>query len=148
MSKKIVLLDSEDTPDWADDWYAGACYYTCQDTYYTCQDTPGALWRLVCHEIGLDCYSYRREINDQLRAVEGYRAKRLLLDDWAEAEVTEGGYGRILDAESWYEHCRAEHRDTCPGAVLSRLDPHGIYTPDGRKIGSSCGCEDYPCCGH
>ena len=34
------------------------------------------------------------------------------------------------------------------GYILSRQDPYGIYTPDGRKIGSTCGCEDYPCCGH
>lgn len=34
------------------------------------------------------------------------------------------------------------------GYILSRQDPYGIYTPDGRKIGSICGCEDYPCCGH
>lgn len=28
----------------------------------------------------------------------------------------------------------------------------GVYSPDGyggwQKIGSTCGCEDYPCCGH
>ena len=34
------------------------------------------------------------------------------------------------------------------GLTLSRLNPHGVFTPDGRKIGSTCGCEDYPCCGH
>lgn len=34
------------------------------------------------------------------------------------------------------------------GQVLSALDPYGAYTADGRKIGSTCGCEDYPCCGH
>ncbi len=28
------------------------------------------------------------------------------------------------------------------------LNPHGVFTPDGRQIGSTCGCEDYPCCGH
>ena len=25
---------------------------------------------------------------------------------------------------------------------------YGVYASDGRKIGSSCSCEDYPCCGH
>jgi hypothetical protein len=34
------------------------------------------------------------------------------------------------------------------GQSLSRLDPHGLYTADGTRIGVSCGCEDYPCCGH
>ena len=38
--------------------------------------------------------------------------------------------------------------DTSPGAVASHYDPTGIYSLDGRKLGSSCGCEDYPCCGH
>jgi len=34
------------------------------------------------------------------------------------------------------------------GQTLSRLDPYGVYTADGRRMGSTCGCEDYPCCGH
>ena len=28
------------------------------------------------------------------------------------------------------------------------LNPHEVFTPDGRQIDSTCGCEDYPCCGH
>lgn len=38
--------------------------------------------------------------------------------------------------------------DAPAGLIASCNDPYGIYTPDGRKIGSSCNCEDYPCCGH
>ena len=34
------------------------------------------------------------------------------------------------------------------GMTLSRHDPYGVYTPAGVKIGSTCNCEDYPCCGH
>ena len=34
------------------------------------------------------------------------------------------------------------------GLTLSKLNSHGVFTPDGQKIGSTCGCEDYPCCGH
>ena len=34
------------------------------------------------------------------------------------------------------------------GAINSHFDTHGVYTHDGKKIGSTCGCEDYPCCGH
>ncbi len=34
------------------------------------------------------------------------------------------------------------------GLTRSRYDRYGLYTPNGRKIGSSCGCIDYPCCGH
>lgn len=34
------------------------------------------------------------------------------------------------------------------GLTLSRLNPHGVFTPDGQQIGSTCRCEDYPCCGH
>jgi hypothetical protein len=38
--------------------------------------------------------------------------------------------------------------DRSPGAIASHYDPHGVYSYDGRKLGSSCSCEDYPCCGH
>lgn len=34
------------------------------------------------------------------------------------------------------------------GLILSERDPHGVYTVDGHRIGSTCHCEDYPCCGH
>ena len=34
------------------------------------------------------------------------------------------------------------------GRRHSYFDPDGVYTHDGTKIGSTCGCEDYPCCGH
>ena len=35
------------------------------------------------------------------------------------------------------------------GQKLSRQDPRGFYTADGRLLGRiHCGCEDYPCCGH
>lgn len=34
------------------------------------------------------------------------------------------------------------------GLTYSRLNPHGIFTSNGQQIGSTCGCEDYPCCGH
>ena len=40
------------------------------------------------------------------------------------------------------------YQDEPLGLTYSRLDKHGVYTPDGQKIGSTCGCEDYPCCGH
>ena len=38
--------------------------------------------------------------------------------------------------------------DEPTGLVYSRLDPTGVYAHDGTKLGSTCGCEDYPCCGH
>ena len=38
--------------------------------------------------------------------------------------------------------------DRSRGARNSHLDPHGAYAVDGTKLGSSCSCEDYPCCGH
>lgn len=38
--------------------------------------------------------------------------------------------------------------DRSPGAVASHYDSYGVYAVDGTKMGSSCGCEDYPCCGH
>lgn len=43
---------------------------------------------------------------------------------------------------------RSSARDNSPGAIASRLDPTGLYTPDGECIGrASCGHIDYPCCG-
>ena len=41
-----------------------------------------------------------------------------------------------------------ESGDISRGRLNSILDPYGVFTPDGEKIGSTCGCEDYPCCGH
>ena len=41
-----------------------------------------------------------------------------------------------------------EQGDRSPGAIASHYDRYGIYTQDGQRIGSSCGCIDYPCCGH
>ena len=39
--------------------------------------------------------------------------------------------------------------DNSAGAAASRRDPGGYYSVDGRLMGrESCGCEDYPCCGH
>lgn len=58
------------------------------------------------------------------------------------------GRGRIYGFDC---HARpaARNRDTEPiGQTLSRYDRYGVYTADGRRIGSTCGCEDYPCCGH
>ena len=41
-----------------------------------------------------------------------------------------------------------ERGDRSPGAVASHHDRAGLYTVDGRRLGSvSCGHEDYPCCG-
>jgi hypothetical protein len=35
------------------------------------------------------------------------------------------------------------------GQRRSRYDRYGVYAADGTCIGRvSCGCEDYPCCGH
>lgn len=44
---------------------------------------------------------------------------------------------------------RQELDDSEPlGLTYSRLNPHGVFTSDGQQIGSTCQCEDYPCCGH
>ena len=47
-----------------------------------------------------------------------------------------------------YNKTAYEAGDRSPGAIASHNDPVGVYSSDGRKIGSSCGCEDYPACGH
>ena len=46
------------------------------------------------------------------------------------------------------EALRRQANGACAGEVASLVDPYGAYTADGVKIGSGCGCEDYPCCGH
>jgi hypothetical protein len=46
--------------------------------------------------------------------------------------------------------CKSPARGRKPaGYYASRRDPGGLYSYDGRLIGRvSCGCIDYPCCGH
>ncbi len=41
-----------------------------------------------------------------------------------------------------------EKGDRSPGAIASHYDRSGVYAHDGTRLGSSCGCIDYPCCGH
>lgn len=41
-----------------------------------------------------------------------------------------------------------ERGDSSPGAIASHYDPIGVYAMDGTKLGSTCRCIDYPCCGH
>jgi len=48
--------------------------------------------------------------------------------------------------DQWEDDCPPGY--DCIGHYYSSVDPHGVYTPEGRKLGSTCGCEDYPCCGH
>ena len=51
--------------------------------------------------------------------------------------------------ESTYRSRSAyEAGDRSAGAKASHFDRTGVYSSDGRKIGSTCGCEDFPCCGH
>ena len=41
-----------------------------------------------------------------------------------------------------------ERGDRSAGAIASHYDRTGLYTATGERIGASCGCIDYPCCGH
>lgn len=50
------------------------------------------------------------------------------------------------NASPFYREVARENESA--GLLLSRADRYGVYTVDGQKIGSTCGCEDYPCCGH
>ena len=59
-----------------------------------------------------------------------------------EADAAEKDAARVTRA------VQREAAGACAGEVASLLDRYGAYTPDGVKIGSGCGCEDYPCCGH
>jgi len=60
------------------------------------------------------------------------------------------GRGRIygIGCHSKKNKTAYEQGDRSPGAIASHFDRTGVYSYDGRKIGSTCGCEDYPCCGH
>ena len=54
----------------------------------------------------------------------------------AGSEIRYYGRGKVYGV-----HC---HPDTRKG----RSKDYSIYNGRGERIGSSCGCEDYPCCGH
>jgi len=44
---------------------------------------------------------------------------------------------------------KSGYRESEPlGLTRSRYDRYGVYAHDGTHLGSTCGCEDYPCCGH
>lgn len=59
------------------------------------------------------------------------------------------GRGRVYGLDCHGDSKSAFQRgDRSPGAIASHYDRYGVYTPDGSKIGSTCGCIDYPCCGH
>ena len=74
--------------------------------------------------------------------VEAEESKRQQLEEDMQTEVYSlagGGYAIVSPGEGFGKPL---------GLILSELNPHGVFTPDGRQIGSTCGCEDYPCCGH
>lgn len=56
-----------------------------------------------------------------------------------------GGRGRGARRR---ERTAYERGDRSAGARASHYDRMGVYAADGTKLGSTCGCEDYPCCGH
>jgi hypothetical protein len=57
-------------------------------------------------------------------------------------------YGIGCHANTGKEKTAYQRGDRSRGAFMSHYDRHGIYSHDGKKLGSSCGCIDYPCCGH
>lgn len=57
-------------------------------------------------------------------------------------------YGQDCHAPSKTKGIQDAQRNELLGLTLSRNDRYGVYTVDGQKIGSTCNCEDYPCCGH
>ena len=44
-----------------------------------------------------------------------------------------------------YEECLIEEDDFY---FEMPDDDFGVYNSRGEQIGSTCSCEDYPCCGH
>jgi hypothetical protein len=58
-------------------------------------------------------------------------------------------YGLTCHARDWKRGGIPARAGEPLGLTRSRYDKGGLYTPDGRCIARvSCGCEDYPCCGH
>ncbi len=59
------------------------------------------------------------------------------------------GRGRVygLDCHPAVPRARFD-ADEPAGLTASRHDRYGVYTHDGQRIGCTCGCIDYPCCGH
>lgn len=56
--------------------------------------------------------------------------------------------GAVYGLNCHAKPARTGRRYESLGARLSRLDPRGLYTSDGRCIARrACGHEDYPCCG-
>ena len=124
-------------------------------THHRVSDAAGALWwvgRAKADYIYLD----RAEVNNILAAQPTLSAKKQALDEWAEADILNGydDYGMAYlfsstkEYRSWAEAEEPDSYDRSPGMQYSRLDPTGVYLADGTKIGSTCHCEDYPCCGH
>lgn len=59
------------------------------------------------------------------------------------------GRGRVYGLRCHGRNGTAFSRgDRSPGARASHYDPYGVYSVDGERLGSACGCLDYPCCGH
>lgn len=57
-------------------------------------------------------------------------------------------YNRHRSEISDYDHEVMDGDAEPLGLTYSRLDPTGVYSMDGRRIGRiHCGHEDYPCCG-
>ena len=63
------------------------------------------------------------------------------------------------DSVEWSKGRKAVHADCSDvtpayregeplGLTRSRHDRYGVYAADGHRMGSTCGCIDYPCCGH
>jgi hypothetical protein len=95
----------------------------------------GRVYGLECHEKPATASTTRTK--KWLEAAEGARRMQrgTLAMDW----------GKAVDYDTYENLHEGEPR----GLTMSRLDPYGAYSPDGELIGRvSCGCEDYPCCGH
>ena len=141
-----VVIVPEQT-DYEDDW--GGYYHA------RVGDRPGALWdRARKDDLVMSFPGWRKEVNESI-AGHPLSIQREILDDWAEQDILNGHdyspFAAVFESTEEYRAWKYETEDDLdrsPGMLLSRMDPHGLYTQDGRKIGSSCHCEDYPCCGH
>jgi hypothetical protein len=64
--------------------------------------------------------------------------------------IDAGAQAQYIDSRLACIGCKAPARGRKPrGYWRSKVDPSGLYSYDGRLVARvSCGCIDYPCCGH
>ncbi len=111
---------------------------------------PGDLWTWANRECYLNVYrGWRADLNAliQEHAPHGWRAIKMVMDDWAMHDLEEyddpdASRARVVQGDAaWYEWRfdwnEREHPTSAPPDRFRAVGPI-----------ASCGCEDWPCCVH